>query len=85
MRWDILLIALNNTVTFAEQTSVDNGIAYLRATQNADGSWGGTATSCFGNIAVAFDKQKIRVTLCSSDSSLSHSPWRDLNVQTVTG
>ncbi|MBI3358204.1 MAG: hypothetical protein HY037_01235, partial [Nitrospirae bacterium] len=30
---------------YAQQPSIDNGLSYLRTTQNPDGSWGGTSTS----------------------------------------
>ena len=39
------LIALHSAVAYAQQTSIDNGVSYLRTTQSSDGSWGGTETS----------------------------------------
>src|SRR6266550_4527561 len=35
-------------LAFSQSVKTDNGISYLISTQNADGSWGGTATSLHG-------------------------------------
>ncbi|MFQ5814371.1 MAG: prenyltransferase/squalene oxidase repeat-containing protein, partial [Anaerolineae bacterium] len=38
-------LALTASPASAQQAAIDSGLGYLRSTQNADGSWGGTPTS----------------------------------------
>ena len=40
-----LIYSMSVTQVNAQQVAIDSGVAYLRSTQNPDGSWGGTATS----------------------------------------
>jgi hypothetical protein len=43
-----LLILFINTITFSQSSPIIRGVDYLKSTQNADGSWGDTATSLNG-------------------------------------
>jgi hypothetical protein len=45
--FNLIFICLLASLTevYAQQTPIDNGLSYLRSSQSADGSWGGTASS----------------------------------------
>ena len=67
------LIALHNAVAYAQQAPIDNGLSYLRTTQNADGSWGGTETSLNTVLQTTATTARTLQLLGTTDTSLTNS------------
>ncbi len=57
----------------AQQANIDAGVAYLRATQNPDGSWGGTETSLNTVLQTTATTARTFQLLGISDTTLSNA------------
>jgi prenyltransferase beta subunit len=84
----VLLISLgigmgHQVVAYAQQANIDNGKAYLRTTQNPDGSWGGTdfsLTDVFPSTSTAVDALKVVEATASTNQT---NAIQYLSTQTV--
>lgn len=68
-----LICLLSITQGNAQQASIDSGFAYLRSTQNPDGSWGGTATSLNTVLQTTATTARTLPLLGVTDTSLTHA------------